>query len=185
MSNIDELMRFQSSDLVFSGHSLLTIDEQGRVAIAKSFRKAMPVESGGKLKICLGQARTIEIHPLSEWKRFELPAISPLDKDVEEEREKLEAKLWFSVDVEMDSAHRILIPEYMLKYAQLKPKAECALAGSGRFITLLSRAEFDMRMERYLQNYSRVAGKKRSASGALPSSEVLESKNTGGGKVQE
>jgi MraZ protein len=152
-------MGFAPEDLVFSGHSRHSIDEKGRVAIPKSFRKVLPSESIGRFKLCVGHDNTIEIHPLPEWKRLEMATLADLDRDVHEDRERLEAKLWFSEDAEMDQANRILIPRYLLNYAGLESNSECVFTGMGRYFALLSAAKFDERMQRYLRNFSKYTEK--------------------------
>jgi MraZ protein len=154
-------MGFEVEDLIFSGHSRHSVDEKGRVAIPKSFRKVLPSESNGRFKLCIGHDCTIEIHPLSEWRRLEMATLADLDRDVHEDREKLEAKLWFSEDAEMDTTNRILVPRYMLDYAGLTPSSECVFSGMGRYFVLLSGTEFDKRRQRYLQNFSRFTEKTR------------------------
>lgn len=154
-------MGFEVEDLIFSGHSRHSVDEKGRVAIPKNFRKVLPSESNGRFKLCIGHDSTIEVHPLSEWRRLEMATLSDLDRDVHEDREKLEAKLWFSEDAEMDTTNRILIPRYMLDYAGLTPSGECVFSGMGRYFVLLSGTEFDKRRQRYLQNFSRFTEKTR------------------------
>ena len=154
-------MGFEVEDLVFSGHSRHSVDEKSRVAIPKNFRKVLPLESSGRFKLCIGHDSTIEIHPVSEWRRLEMATLADLDRDVHEDREKLEAKLWFSEDAEMDQTNRILIPRYMLDYAGLKPSSECVFSGMGRYFVLLSATEFDKRQQRYLQNFSRFTEKTR------------------------
>lgn len=88
-----------------------------------------------------------------------MATLADLDRDVHGDREKLEAKLWFSEDAEMDQTNRILIPRYMLDYAGLKPNSDCVFSGMGRYFVLLSAAEFDARMQRYLKNYSKYTEK--------------------------
>lgn len=154
-------MGFEAEDLIFSGHSRHSVDEKGRVAIPKNLRKVLPSESNGRFKLCIGHDSTIEIHPISEWRRLEMATLVDLDRDVHEDREKLEAKLWFSEDAEMDTTNRILIPRYMLDYAGLKPSSECVFSGMGRYFVLLSATEFDKRQQRYLQNFSRFTEKTR------------------------
>jgi len=154
-------MGFEAEDLIFSGHSRHAVDEKGRVAIPRNLRKVLPSESNGQFKLCLGHDSTIEIHPESEWRRLEMATLAGLDRDVHGDREKLEAKLWFSEDAEMDGANRILIPRYMLDYASLKASGECVFSGMGRYFVLLSATEFDKRMQRYLQNFSRYTEKTR------------------------
>jgi len=152
-------MGFAPEDLVFSGHSRHSVDEKGRVAVPKNLRKVLPSESNGRFKLCIGHDSTIEIHPLSEWRGLEMATLADLDRDVHEDREKLEAKLWFSEDAEMDQTNRILIPRYMLEYAGLKPNCDCVFSGMGRYFVLLSATEFDARMQRYLKNYSKYTEK--------------------------
>lgn len=156
-------MSYDSEFFVFSGHFRHSVDEKGRVAIPKSFRKVLPLESNGRFVLNIGYDSTIEIHPLSEWKRFEMATLSQLDRDDEEERQKLRAKLSLITEVEMDGSYRILVPRYLLDYAGLAASSDCVFSGMGRYFELMIAKAFDARMTEFLGNFGNYAGTKKPA----------------------
>jgi MraZ protein len=146
---------------IFTGHSRHSVDEKGRVAIARGFRKVLPPESNGRFILNLSHDSTIEIHPLSIWKLRGMATLSQLDPDEEDERAKLRTRLAYLTEVGMDRAYRVLIPRVMLDYAGLAPATECVLNGMGRYIELSSARDFDARMAQYVKNFNRVAAKRK------------------------
>jgi len=146
---------------IFTGHSRHSVDEKGRVAISRSFRKVLPPESNGRFILNLSHDSTIEIHPLSIWKHRGMATLSELDPDDEDERAKLRTRLAYITETGMDRAYRVLIPRVMLEYANLAPNTECVLNGMGRYIELSSAHDFDARMAQYVKNFNRVAAKRK------------------------
>lgn len=151
----------ETGELIFIGHHRHSVDAKGRVAIPKGFRKALPNESSGRFVLNIGHDSTIEVHPLSEWKRFEMAALLQYDRDDEEDRDKLRAKLSLICEVQLDSSYRILIPRYLLDYAGLKPNASCVLTGMGRYFEIMTAEQFDQRTERFLKHYDAITSKKK------------------------
>jgi MraZ protein len=161
-------MSFDPEFFVYSGHFRHSVDDKGRVAIPRGFRRTLPNESNGRYILNIGHDSTIEIHPLSEWKRFEMATLSQLDRDDDEERQKLRAKLSLINEVAMDRSFRILIPRYLLDYAGLKTNSPCVFSGMGMYFELMTDTAFDTRMQDFLRNYSKYAGKKKPQSPGTP-----------------
>jgi DNA-binding transcriptional regulator/RsmH inhibitor MraZ len=101
-----------------------------------------------------------------------MAALLRLDRDDEEEREKLRAKLSLINEVPMDRSFRVLIPRYLLDYAGLKPNGPCVLSGMGMHFDLVTAELFDQRMQNFLKNYDKIASKKKPAEKTAAAPEV-------------
>lgn len=149
---------------VFSSHYRHSVDDKGRVAIPKGFRKAIPPESNGRLVLSIGHDNTIEFHPLSAWKHFEMATLSQFNKDDPEARQKTRAKLSLTIELEMDSAYRVLVPKYLLEYAKLTPGMECVFRGMGRYFELVEAGVFDALVGDYLNRFDEITDVKKTGS---------------------
>jgi MraZ protein len=93
------------------------IDTKKRVSIPAKFRK----EIGKKAVVTRGLDRCLFVYPMKEWeivaeKLSELPTGQPDTRDF------VRLFLAGAVDVNLDSLGRILIPDYLKKFANLKDK---------------------------------------------------------------
>jgi len=100
---------------MFIGEYQYNIDNKGRVAIPVKFRKML----GKKAVITRGLDYCLFLFPLKEWETLAQKLVKlPLAKA--DSRAFVRLMLAGAVDISLDSQGRILIPEYLRKYAQLK-----------------------------------------------------------------
>lgn len=92
-----------------------TLDVKKRVSLPAKFRK----ELGGKAVITRGLDHCLSIYPAEEWQKFaeELSAMSKWQKD---KRDMVRVFLSGAAEVEADKLGRILIPDSLKAYADLK-----------------------------------------------------------------
>ncbi len=93
------------------------IDPKKRLAIPAKFRK----EIGNKIVITRGLDQCLFIYPLIEWKK-EAEKLSSLPIGIADKRNFARLFLSGASDVEIDSLGRILIPDYLKKFADLTEK---------------------------------------------------------------
>ncbi|MEO0084229.1 MAG: division/cell wall cluster transcriptional repressor MraZ [candidate division WOR-3 bacterium] len=104
----------------FRGLYRRSVDMKGRVAIPNEFRRALPPETNGQLYLSKGRDKTIEVHPLLEWERFENEILLKLSKfhpDPLRLRRNLAASV---IMVKLDAQGRILIPNHFKAYAEIE-----------------------------------------------------------------
>ena len=92
-----------------------TIDAKKRLAIPSKFRK----ELGPKAVITRGLDQCLVIYPLKEWNLL-ADKIGKLPISQMEARGFTRIMLAGAMDAELDKLGRILIPDYLKKYANLK-----------------------------------------------------------------
>jgi len=93
------------------------IDEKKRVAIPAKFRK----EIGKKAVVTRGLDNCLFVYPMKEWDLV-AEKLSTLPMGQADNRNFSRLFLAGAVDVSLDSMGRILIPDYLKKFAGLKDK---------------------------------------------------------------
>lgn len=95
-----------------------SIDEKNRMSLPSKFRK----ELGKKVVATYGLEQCLFIYEISEWNRIaeEISRLGMLKSDT---REFNRFMFGGAVEIEIDSLGRILVPEYLKKYADLKSQA--------------------------------------------------------------
>ncbi|OGZ35776.1 MAG: cell division/cell wall cluster transcriptional repressor MraZ [Candidatus Portnoybacteria bacterium RIFCSPLOWO2_01_FULL_43_11] len=100
---------------MFIGEYAHSIDNKKRLAIPSKFRK----ELGPKAVITRGLDQCLVIYPLKEWNLL-ADKIGKLPISQMEARGFTRIMLAGAMDAELDKLGRILIPDYLKKYANLK-----------------------------------------------------------------
>jgi MraZ protein len=95
-----------------------SIDEKNRMSLPSKFRK----ELGKKVVATYGLEQCLFIYEISEWNRIaeEISKLGMLKSDT---REFNRFMFGGAIEIEIDSLGRILVPEYLRKYADLKSQA--------------------------------------------------------------
>jgi MraZ protein len=120
------------SAVTFRGLQAATFDDKGRLAIPKRFRDALQ-------QVCKGEVvLTIDVHdtcllmyPFPDWQTIEaklmaMPNMDPATRRVQR------LLLGHAVDMSLDSAGRILVPELLREHAQMG--RDVMLVGQGNKI---------------------------------------------------
>ena len=100
------------------GEYIHTLDPKKRLALPAKLRK----ELGGKAVITRGLDKCLYVFPLKEWEKF-AESVSALSMAQSANRSFGRLFLSGAMDVETDKLGRILIPDYLKEYAELKSQA--------------------------------------------------------------
>ena len=100
---------------MFIGEYSHTIDTKKRLALPAKFRK----ELGKGVIITRGFENCLVVYPQSEWKLV-MEKLKNLPSSRAESRKFNRAVLGGAIEVNLDKLGRILIPDYLKKYAGLK-----------------------------------------------------------------
>lgn len=151
--------------ITFRGLQGATLDDKGRLAVPKRFRDALQTLCGGSVVL------TIDIHdaclllyPLSEWQGIErklmaMPNMDPATRRIQR------LLLGHAVELELDSAGRILLPELLRTHADMQ--RELMLVGQGNKIEFWSAELWQAQREEW------VAAARSELSGELDASSPL------------
>lgn len=130
---------------MFRGIAQLNLDSKGRLAVPARHRDALLERCAGHLVITADADRCLLIYPLPDWELIQqkLEALSNLDARVRGLQRRL---IGFAVDVDMDSAGRVLIAPALRQYAQLEKNV--VLVGQGRKFELWNKDGWEQLLER-------------------------------------
>lgn len=114
---------------VFRGVAQLNLDSKGRLAVPARHRDALLERCAGHLVITADADHCLLVYPLPDWELIQqkLEGLSNLDPRVRELQRRL---IGFAVDVDIDSAGRVLISPELRRFAQLEKSV--VLVGQGR-----------------------------------------------------
>ena len=106
---------------MFIGEYTYSIDDKKRLAIPTKFRQIL----GKKAVITRGLDNCLFLYPLKEWEKL-AEKLSRLPLSQADARGFSRLMLIGAMDVSLDNLGRILIPDYLKKYASLKKKTVIA-----------------------------------------------------------
>jgi len=103
---------------MFSGEHFYKIDNKKRLAIPTKFRKVL----GKKAVITRGLDNCLFLYPVNEWEKL-AKKLSQLPLTQADARGFARVMLAGAMEVNIDKLGRILVPDYLKKYAGLKKEA--------------------------------------------------------------
>ena len=117
-----ELDSFQDNKIgMFIGEYKYNIDEKKRLAVPAKFRQAL----GKKAVITRGLDNCLFLYPMKEWEIL-AKKLSQLPISQADARGFARIMLAGAMEVNLDRLGRILVPDYLKKYAKLQKKAVVA-----------------------------------------------------------
>lgn len=122
---------------MFIGEFQHKIDEKGRVSIPSKFKKEL--KKGAV--ITRGLDNCLSVYPLDEWKKL-ADKLASLPISSSNSRAFSRFMLSGAIDVLIDKAGRVLIPEYLREFAHLKTKNEVVLTGLQNRLEIWDVAEW-------------------------------------------
>ncbi len=116
---------------MFLGRYAYTVDEKGRLTIPARFREALT----GDVVITRGLDRCLTVYPAEVWQELAakvnaLPITDPRGRSL---RRLLFAE---AESVKLDRHGRVLLSEWLRKYAELTPSAGAIIVGLDRFLEI-------------------------------------------------
>ncbi|MEK6593749.1 MAG: division/cell wall cluster transcriptional repressor MraZ [Pseudomonadota bacterium] len=130
---------------MFRGIAQLNLDSKGRLAVPARHRDALLERCGGHLVITADADHCLLIYPLPDWELIQqkLEGLSNLDVRVRELQRRL---IGFAVDVDIDSAGRVLISPALRQFAQLDKNV--VLVGQGKKFELWNQDNWEQLINR-------------------------------------
>ncbi|MFC3416033.1 division/cell wall cluster transcriptional repressor MraZ [Algoriphagus hitonicola] len=120
---------------MFNSHYDCKLDPKGRLALPAKIKAAVPEANGTTLMLRMAEDRCLALYPMVEYKKLE-NQIKSLNINNPEQRALQRAFFNTVVDVELDSAGRLLIPKSFQTYAGLEK--DVVVAGNGTRIEIWS-----------------------------------------------
>jgi MraZ protein len=102
----------------FLGEYEATLDAKGRFLLPAGLKKQMPEEDGNAFVINRGFEKCLTMYPLSSWE----PIFSNISKLNDFDPKVREFRRWFlngAIQMDLDSAGRLLVPKNLVDHAKL------------------------------------------------------------------
>ncbi len=129
---------------MFQGATSLSLDAKGRMAIPARYRESLLAAAEGRLVMTAHPHRCLLLYPAPDWAPIRAKILAA--PSLEAQSAKLRRLLvGFAVDLEMDSAGRVLVSPELRQYAGLEK--DVWLVGQGLHFELWSDAGWKQQQE--------------------------------------
>lgn len=124
----------------FTGEFACKIDAKGRLTLPSKVKSKLPEVSGNQVVLILGMEPCIELYPMLEYQKVysKVASMDRFDKESRKIRRNFFRRI---VEMELDSAGRILIPKSMSEHAGLEK--EVILVGTGKNMELWDAEKYE------------------------------------------
>jgi len=125
---------------MFRGSTPLALDGKGRLAIPTRHRDALQARCEGRLVVTLDPANCLALYPFPDWEPIErkLNALSSFNPLYARLRRSIVGN---AIDLDMDSAGRILLPAPLREKARLEK--DVMLVGQGNKFEIWNAADWE------------------------------------------
>jgi MraZ protein len=103
----------------FLGEYEVTLDAKGRFLLPANFKKQLPQEGANQFVISRGIEKCLTLYPIQNWEPIfsQISKLSDFDPKVRNfQRQFLNG----AIQLELDSAGRLLIPKNLIEYGELE-----------------------------------------------------------------
>lgn len=130
----------------FLGEFEATIDAKGRFLLPAGFKKQLPQDTAAKFVINRGFEKCLTLYPLQSWEPIfsQISQLNDFDPKVREFRRYF---LNGAIEVELDSAGRLLLPKNLLGHASLEK--DIVLVSAVNKIEIWDKVKYDQFFESY------------------------------------
>ena len=139
----------------FLGEFEATIDAKGRFLLPAGFKKQLPQDAAAKFVINRGFEKCLTLYPLQSWE----PIFSQISKLNDFDPKVREFRRYFlngAIEVELDSAGRLLLPKNLLAHASLEK--DIVLVSALNKIEIWDKVKYEQFFESYSpESFSELA----------------------------
>ncbi len=104
------------AESLFLGEFECKLDSKGRFILPTSLRKQVPQEAGDKFVMNRGYEKHLVLYPINEWRKIN-EEMSKLNQGLREVREFIRYFLRGAMEMELDTASRLLVKKSLLEYS--------------------------------------------------------------------
>lgn len=141
---------------MFRGHFTYSIDSKGRISIPAKLRRHVSPDANDTFIMTRGTATCIDIYPLDEWQKFE-ERLLKLDSFKPDEAKFIRMISQYASDDTFDSQSRILIPQSLIKFAQIEK--DVLILGALQKIEVWSPKVYEEYINQTDETYEQIAAK--------------------------
>jgi len=139
----------------FLGEHEATIDAKGRFLLPAGFKKQLPQDAAAKFVINRGFEKCLTLYPLQSWEPIfsRIAQLNDFDPKVREFRRYF---LNGAIEVELDSAGRLLLPKNLMGHASLEK--DIVLVSAMNKIEIWDKNKYDQFFESFTpETFSNLA----------------------------
>jgi len=141
---------------MFRGQFAYSIDSKGRISIPAKLRKHISPDANDTFVMTRGISNCIDIYPLDQWQHIE-DKLLQLNSFQPDEARFLRMFVQFATEDTMDSQSRILVPQTLIDYAQIKN--EVLILGALKKIEVWNPKIYEDYLKQSPQTYEEIAAK--------------------------
>lgn len=141
---------------MFRGQFTYSIDSKGRISIPAKLRKHISPDANDTFVMTRGISNCIDIYPLDQWQYIE-DKLLQLNSFQPDEARFLRMFVQFATEDTMDSQSRILVPQTLIDYAQIKN--EVLILGALKKIEVWNPKVYDDYLKQSPETYEEIAAK--------------------------
>lgn len=141
---------------MFRGQFIYSIDSKGRISIPAKLRKHISPDANDTFVMTRGISNCIDIYPLDQWQHIE-DKLLQLNSFQPDEARFLRMFVQFATEDTMDSQSRILIPQTLIDYSQIKN--EVLILGALKKIEVWNPKIYEDYLKQSPQTYEEIAAK--------------------------
>jgi len=129
--------------LIFRGTFEHALDSKHRLTVPAKFRAALSagVVLAASSEVSEGSPRSVSIWTPDDYEAFTTQTLSGLNPSSPKARELKRFFFNSSFDAELDSAHRLMIPPPLMRYASLEK--DVVVTGSGECVEVWDRLSYE------------------------------------------
>jgi MraZ protein len=140
---------------MFRGATKVTLDDKGRMVLPTRYRERVLERSQGKVVLTVDRDLCLLLYPLPDWEQIERKLMS-LPSLHAQARRLQRLMVGHATDLELDGHGRLLLPQELREFAQLKRQG--MLIGQGNRCELWDEARWNERRDLWLKDEAAVTG---------------------------
>ncbi|NOT16743.1 MAG: division/cell wall cluster transcriptional repressor MraZ [Sulfuriferula sp.] len=129
---------------MFRGVTTLSLDTKGRLAVPSKYRDALLAHGDGRVVVTADPSQCLLLFPLLEWEPIE-KKLNSLSSFNPQTRSLQRLLIGNAVDLELDTAGRILLPAMLREFAALDKSV--VMVGQGAKFELWSESRWQAQMD--------------------------------------
>jgi len=141
---------------VFKGQFTYSIDSKSRISIPAKLRKHISPDANDTIVMTKGLSSCIDLYPLDEWQKIE-DKLLKLNQFQPDDLRFIRMFVQYAHEDSMDSQSRILVPQMLIEYANIKK--EVLIIGALRKIEVWNPNIYNDYLKQSPLSYEEIASK--------------------------
>lgn len=141
---------------MFKGQFTYSIDSKSRISIPAKLRKHISPDANDTIVMTKGLSSCIDLYPLDEWQKIE-DKLLKLNQFQPDDLRFIRMFVQYAHEDSMDSQSRILVPQMLIEYANIKK--EVLIIGALRKIEVWNPNIYNDYLKQSPLSYEEIASK--------------------------